>query len=284
VPEKSRNDSSQESWNREDKTLYHVIRTLSCIYFAATLPFRIAFLPSFQINFQEYGAFIILDCISTIVFVIDACQSFLFRRMSLMHAVQVSPMEFTGNEDGNAGSVLEMNHGIIRSPIALLLLSTAACLPLEYFSLVTKCEDGIVILLMLNRVILIMRLPSYIEDLAIYLEARGLKNIGIQRAWKLFFAMAIAGHWCCCGFFYVGKLEAVNGGDLSWPEELGIFERRGIESGNQSIVMIESVISAYIQSLYWAYITMVSTLLEAIEFGRFFNDDNVLLTGCNHPI
>lgn len=269
---KSRNDSSQESWNQEDKTLYNVIRTLACIYFATTLPFRIAFLPSFWLNFQEYGALIILDCISTIVFVIDACQSFKIHRLSLMHAVRVSPMnseEFTGNEDGNAGSILEMNDGIVRSPIALLLLSMAACLPLEYFSLVTECKDETVTLLMLNRVLLIMRLPSYIEDLVIYLEARGLKNIGIQRAWKLFFAMAIAGHWCCCVFFYVAKMEAVNGGDLSWPEELGIFERRGMESGNQSIVLIESVTFAYIQSLYWAYITMVSTVLEARDFRKF---------------
>lgn len=252
-----------ESLNGEEKTIYNVVRTLSCVYFAVSLPFRIAFLPTFELQFQEYAAFLVLDCISSIVFVIDSWQSFSFRRLLLRNAVQVSPTtgeEFTGNGHGSVRSLSKMSHGIKGKPTLLLLLSMFACLPLEYASLVMEFKAGIINYLMLNRVIIVMRLPSYIEDLADYFEARGLQNIGIQRAWKLFFAMAIAGHWCCCVFFAVGKMEAMSG-DLSWTEDLGILERQEIESGKQSIVMIESVTNAYIQSLYWAYITMVSALL-----------------------
>lgn len=263
------NDGQHESkqgmelLNRKKKTLCNVVRTLSCVYFAVSLPFRIAFLPMFQLNFQEYAAFLALDCMSSIVFVIDTWQSFLSRRLALMNAVQVSPVtgeEFTGDGDGRVRSGSKKNHSILGSPVMRLGLSMVACLPLEYASLVMDFEAGVVNYLMLNRVLIVMRLPSYIEDLADYFEARGLQNIGIQRAWKLFFAMAIAGHWCCCVFFVIGKSEAMTGGDLSWTEDLGILKRQGVEPGKQSIVMIESVTSAYIQSLYWAYITMVSAL------------------------
>ena len=138
---------------------------------------------------------------------------------------------------------------------------------------------GITIFLMLNRCFIIFKLSLYIEDFADFLDDRGfIKNIGMQRSWKLFFAMAIAGLWCCCGFFMVGKIEAMNrrvcevGGtsySLTWPEVLGLFKVLDFHddlssSGTNDVNTLQKLTSiavAFIQSLYWAYITMVSFLL-----------------------
>ena len=263
---------SNESDALESTSLFNVARTVLCGYLAVSIPLRIAFIPEFEVgmNDYKYATFVVIDFVSMILFMIDAFRNYRCNRRVLKHGVQISPV----HEDGDylVGSMVQssefVSNTVWRSPILRLVLSILACLPLEYTSLLmdgTGTGTESVNYWMLNRIVIILQLPNYIEDLADYFEARGLKNIGVQRAWKLFVAMALAGHWCCCGFFLTGKMEAIKGGDLTWPEDLDLFQTVVVqgEEGqalSRSIIMVDNVLNAYIQSLYWAYITMVSCI------------------------
>jgi hypothetical protein len=39
----------------------------------------------------------------------------------------------------------------------------------------------------------------------------------------LFITMALAGHLCGCGFFFVARWQARHDGSLTWPEVYGIY-------------------------------------------------------------
>ena len=260
--------SSGTAVNSEESTgLFNVFRTLSCGYFSVSIPLRIAFLPDFEVDMKQYPVFVVLDLISTILFMIDAIQSYRRDCLEVRNMAKISPdmIGYEYRDRGISRSSGIKTRSLERIPVRSLCCRIMASLPLEYISLWNNHSDDWVNYSMLNRILIILRLPAYIEDLVNFFEAHGLKNIGIQRAWKLFFAMALAGHWCCCGFFLVGKMEAMSDGDLTWTEDLGLVhvgiidDDGGQGSGTTSITSIENVLNAYIQGLYWAYITMVST-------------------------
>eukprot|EP00957_Ditylum_brightwellii_P202342 15329745-Ditylum_brightwellii.AAC.1 len=72
--------------------------------------------------------------------------------------------------------------------------------------------------------------------------------------------MAIAGHWCGCGFFFVARDQALKGNPMIWPQDIGIYTilSEG-HSNNVSLMFLKDTPEAYILSLYWAYITMITT-------------------------
>lgn len=260
----------------ESKSLFKVARTIACVYLSVSIPLRIAFLPDFQIDGNTFS---ILDFFSMALYVMDALRNYYCDRHLWMGAAQITPVwtdaggrqsthRSTGMVAESLGAGMPKTMPTWKRPILSLVTSTVACLPIEYITLLQQYNgvNGLVNYLMLNRILIILRLPKYIEDLADFFEAHGLKSIGVQRAWKLFFAMALAGHWCCCGFFLAGKMEAIKGGDLTWPENLDLFQIHAVndagdERGSNAVrlyITVDDVLNAYIQSLYWAYITMVS--------------------------
>ena len=225
-------------------------RCLLSIYNAVTIPLRFAFIPDFEINLSysyQYGAFIVIDLLSNIFFLIDAIIIFYYD-----NKVQIEPMH-TATSVSHRGSFIHQGNSY--KGRCSLIASIFSCIPLEYVTLMPIGDDMVVNYLIINRVIRIFYIPSYIEDFSFMLEYKGItKSSGIQRAWKLFFIMALAGHLCCCGFFFVAKVEAAYGTELTWIEELELIQSD--EDGD--IEMLVSVAEAYIQALYWAYITMVS--------------------------
>ncbi len=258
----------------EPNSIFKVARTVACIYLSVSIPLRIAFYPQFQIAFNIYS---ILDLHATIIFTTDAVRSYYRNKQYWIEAARISPIIIgrngesacrgTGIAESLCTSGIPDHIPAWNRPTLNLLTSIIAILPLEYLTLLEQHNgfDGLTNYLMLNRIIIILRLPKYIDDLADFFESHGLKSIGVQRAWKLFFAMALAGHWCCCGFFLVGKVEANKGGDLTWSEDLDLIQTTDEKSGGIH-APVEDCLNAYIQSLYWAYITMVSIVsLETLK-------------------
>ena len=71
---------------------------------------------------------------------------------------------------------------------------------------------------------------------------------------------------CCYGVertlvrlyvFLVAKLEALKGNSLIWPQVIGLYEIIQ-EMNSFQVHMLQGIYTSYIQSLYWAYITMMS--------------------------
>ena len=144
-----------------------------------------------------------------------------------------------------------------------LLLHFAATIPLEYLSLLSR-EENWSNSLLLNRLLRACFLPKYLKDLCTMLGHRGyLSNIGVIRTWLLFVAMALAGHVCGCGFFFVARRQALDGAALTWPEAYGLYAvETSITAEGQrhvALIMESTLTEAYVVSLYWAYITMITT-------------------------
>ena len=122
--------------------------------------------------------------------------------------------------------------------------------------------------MILNKCVRLILLPDYIKDVSLFLELReSINYFGAHRAWILFFTMALAGHCCSCVFFWIAKNEALKGDGITWPEDLGLLsiinpELNLSQTSHRYIEMRVSIFEAYIQSLYWAYITMVSPRLS----------------------
>jgi hypothetical protein len=130
----------------------------------------------------------------------------------------------------------------------VFFVSTA---PLEYLALIFS--DANPNYFMLNRLFLLFYLPKYLSDVA----TRYIKSSGVQRTWLLFFTMGMAAHLCACGFYYVAFQEAMNGVAMTWPEAAGIYV---VDSTNaEALTGMTSAFEAYITSLYWACVTMITT-------------------------
>lgn len=242
-----------------------LLRSFFCIYLAVTIPLRLAFIPEYDIDFELYGIFVILDFFSTVFYLGEAI---IVRFCGQQRVVPL--LEYLDHErckDGSVGNTAPW----WGTESQLLLISIVASIPLEYIA-VFLVDDGTISTnyFLMNRCIRVLYLPAYINDIQKCLELKGvLKNVGLHRTWKLFFTMAIAGHWCGCGFFYIAKTEAAYGRGVTWPEDIGIFLTKSVVPRNSSIIttepgqldieieMLRSIPYAYIQSLYWAYITMV---------------------------
>lgn len=253
-------------------------KTIVSSYWAVTIPFRIAFLSEFRIKSMNWIAFTILDLVALLLSLIDSVRYYNHHRLDYIAGKvnRISPESFivaknqssenssSGNERDIAGSLLADGTSFQSTKIELLF-SFLGCIPLEYLSLIWKSMERVTIFLLLNRILLIYRLPKYTEELFIVMEEKKIvRSIGVQRAFKLFFTMALVGHWCCCGFFFVSKSEMAIGTELSWVQDLGLLtmnmESASEHSQNQSELRLDvPVHHAYIYSLYWAYITMVTT-------------------------
>lgn len=240
------------------KAAYIVIRTLACIYFCVTIPFRMAFIPNITLDF------LFLDLGASLLFVADSGLRLFWQIQDLIRLRKVLPIDeeqvLQLNQDTAKHHGNDFDNQLIvfrQQPLLVSFFSLVSALPLDYAFLMFGYSSNTIKYILLMRVFLLMTLPSRVNDIAEYLESCGLKNIGIQRAWKLFFAMAIAGHWCCCVFYIVARAGAFNGQVMTWPEDAGIYERSVIE-GKVTIELIDNALTTYIKSLYWAYITMVS--------------------------
>lgn len=268
--------NNDESRKTSTTTFITIARAFGSIYFSVSIPFRLAFIPTFTINIHKHATLVTLDLIFNIILLIDVIHTFHRHRVYSKRKQQILPS--SSNEDecfssGNAEELtIEDEENLLLYPRLYLMISFLACAPLEYLSFIFHHHHhkagtyNLVNYLMINRIAVILRLPFCVKDIADFLEAQaGLKSIGVQRAWMLLFAMAIGGHWCCCGFFVVGKLGAINGcdHDLTWPEDLGILQIEQLSvvdasDSHKTVKIVDGISNAYIQSLYWAYITMVS--------------------------
>ena len=132
----------------------------------------------------------------------------------------------------------------------VFFVSTA---PLEYLALIFSNANPNYF--MLNRLFLLFYLPKYLSDVA----TRYIKSSGVQRTWLLFFTMGMAAHLCACGFYYVAFQEATNGVTGTWPEAAGIWTVDNADHVETTLTMETSASEAYITSLYWACVTMITT-------------------------
>ena len=241
-------------------------------YYCISLPLRLAFVPYFCLG-PDHAVFIILDALATAFLLWKALDMHVLRRAR--SEARVAPLIVTADgllskvsSKGPKGSQRCLS--LLSAPFLFALLSA---FPLEYVAMMFTSGGGggtstiPTNYLLLNRTLMLFDLPRHLSHISSLLEQAGiLKNIGVHRAWKLFFAMALAGHWCGCGFFLVAKSQAVRGDPYTWPEEMGIYQHMSISSSNSqagggagSVLMLVNAREAYVQSLYWAYITMITT-------------------------
>ena len=247
------------------KSVFQLLRTICCVYLAISIPLRLAFVTDFKIG-KNFLGFVISDFLSTLFFSIEIMSTQVGLRGGCVLPVEEIPSSLSRFSIFNA-------EASTRQPLykkapnwisSNVIASTLMTLPLEYISLILKIKN--VNILLLNRAFRVLHLPWYLSDIAQFLEDKHIiKNIGLQRTWKLFFAMALAGHWCGCIFFLVARHEARDGVIRTWPQEQGIF----VLSSND-VDMTQSAPNAYIKSLYWAYITMVSHHISCIKYWKLF--------------
>lgn len=237
---------------------FQIMRTLCCVYLSLSIPLRCAFIWDFEIGLKYLG-FVLSDLVCTLFFFVESFSTHIFARGGCVRPMEEIPSSY--DNILNRQISLRLPNILRRRRWFSLhfLLSILITLPLEYITLMTENKNANMFLL--NRTLRLLYLPSYLSDIARILEVRHVvKNIGLQRTWKLFFTMALAGHWCGCIFFLVARFEAVEGDAMTWPQELGVFRiHNSLVDGSfkNSIIMEQSISMAYIQSLYWAYITMV---------------------------
>ena len=243
------------------------LRAIFCIYAVASIPWRLAFCPEFTLDLSSYPGFVVIDLAATIFFSYDLIA---LARAKIQSSRQVLPETVDLMKDNTAA-----NNGLNNNlddfemyeqsqkpnyswwNITIHLLAT---LPLEYASLFLAQHDECPNYLMTNRILHLIYLPRHLNELSALLARRGfIKNIGFRRTWLLFFTMALAGHLCGSIFYLIGRREAMNGMQMSWPEVAGIYSVESTTNGEVKLVMEQSAAEAYILSIYWAYITMITT-------------------------
>ena len=244
-------------------------QTILCIYLVTTIPWRLAFCPEFRLS-TRFPGFLICDLVATIFFSYETIRSIKLQwnatsEGSIIPITNEPPKKYNPINHGSRfldGSMLFKQSGISHSRWKVFL-SCAATIPFEYASILFVGNDH-ANYFMINRALRVFCLPNYLNDLSMILGRKGyLNNIGVRRTWILFFTMALAGHWCGCGFFFVAQKRALSGMAMTWPEVAGIYvldSKMGVGGKQEVELRMESTaLEAYIKSLYWAYITMVST-------------------------
>ncbi|GMH89258.1 hypothetical protein TrVE_jg3161 [Triparma verrucosa] len=263
------------------------LRLFLCLYITASLPLRAAFFPDWYVNL-DYVEYAILDAVSTVFFFMEIAGT--YRSSSSAKIQPQVSMERTGRSTADSGKSLissastlleeqeanndfdEVDHKVFSIGFLIELLAT---LPLEYVAMTYISEDSSeqLVWYLMNRILRISYLPTYFTEITRWLEDRGtMKNPGMHRTWKLFSTMAIAGHWCGCMFFFISKTEAEKGIRFTWPESDVLYSVGDVmlDSSNTTILTSSgdpkyeltyhaTMVECYIRSLYWAYITMVTT-------------------------
>jgi len=247
---------------------YQICRTLCCIYLSISIPFRLAFVPDYAIELQYLG-FVLSDFLCTMLFAIEIIiNSTPFRGSCVVPSeeILVSRNQINTHYPHILRSKLKCFAFHFSAGTTASIIMT---LPFEYISLFT--DTKYTNFLLLNRALRVTFLPIYLSDIAGILEQKKfIRNIGLQRTWKLFLTMALAGHWCGCIFFLISKYEAMKGGTSTWPQEIGIYDVKSNTLARDGspifeIEMNQSEFFAYIQTLYWAYITMVRTFVSTFD-------------------
>lgn len=250
---------ANEGWAEDS---YTVARATACIYLAFSIPIRMAFYQDFRVGFDDLPGYVVLDLLSTLLFSVDTVR---LLRGKTRGVVAPSREDDCGSQRSVSSDfakeriVAERSNGHMRCSFAFIF-SLVATIPFEYFDLLISGGQAATPF-MINRLLRLTYLPFYLSDISMILERKGvMQNIGLHRAWKLFFAMAIAGHWCGCGFFYTARVQTLKGNPSTWPQDIGLYRaHQTAELDSYYVEMLKSTPEAYIQSLYWAYITMITT-------------------------
>lgn len=240
-------------------------RAILTIYLVTSITYRFAFLPLYTVSFQ-YQGFVILDLLATIFFSYETIKLAKLTR-SLLSPSTILPDTFEHpKEETNVSQSLRSYEDETEPRRTLwsygrVLFYFISTIPLEYLS-VFFLSGVWTNYFLLNRLLRMLYLPKYLADLSTVLARKGYTNIGVRRTWLLFFWMAFAGHLCGCGFYYIARYQAENGVGLTWPEVAGVYSVVSTSIDGQSqikVSMTSTPAGAYINSLYWAYITMITT-------------------------
>jgi len=255
------------------------LRLLACLYYAASLPLRAAFYQEYTISL-EYTKFILADLVGTAFFsfeILTAYRSLFTRYQEADDDIStvsktsgaersLTPMSRNPGPQGADDGFFVPKVGVISFSFLLDVLAT---LPLEWVAWLLGVRVGLVVYFMLNRALRMLYLPKYVGDVMMWFEERDImKNFGVQRSVLLFSGMALAGHWCGCLFYMIGYYFARRGEPRTWPEADGLYRIVGpsnattcleMDCGLYEIEYLEQLNARYIRSLYWAYITMITT-------------------------
>ena len=257
-------------------------RLFCCLYITISLPLRAAFFEDFDFTKAEYLRFAVLDNFCTLFFVAEIIGSYKKFRSKVFPGDENSKGIKQLDSDSTLSKDVDISSSFIHESAAVhldgsgtaekqvlsfsFLVELLATLPLEYLLLASPRLGRQAVWFMMNRVLRVVYLPIYTTELTRWFEdRRTLTNIGLQRTWKLFSLMAITGHWCACIFFFIAKRQAENGVDFTWPQSDGLYYISQPAEGDASsgkkyeINFIASSSECYIRSLYWAYITMITT-------------------------
>jgi hypothetical protein len=111
-----------------------------------------------------------------------------------------------------------------------------------------------------NRLLLLLASKHVHDRLYNYLEEkRWLVNSGLQRMVTLFVVSAVAGHLAACSWFLVGLRAAEDGQHQNWAELYGGGNHPLLLVGEKGkVVLAVGWATAYLRSLYWALITMIT--------------------------
>jgi hypothetical protein len=253
-------------------------RAIVSIYLTTSISYRFVFLPSFQLSLREYPGFIILDFLSTIFFSYETIQ-LMKKTRSLLSQTSILPDKFAppvGDLDDPNVRIIIDESVELRSRRNFWSYVRVACeiistLPLEYLSFFTWGND-LTNYMMLNRLLRMVYLWYYITDLSTLMLQKGIIiSIGVRRTCMLFFLMAYAGHFCGIGFYYIAYQDALKGYTLTWPEVMGLYSVTNVQhckligqscvvgKTDVEVVMNVTLAEAYISSVYWAWLTMITT-------------------------
>lgn len=250
----------------ENAEWIHWGRAIFATYFLTSIPYRIAFLPEFE-PARKFPGFVVLDLASTTFFCYD---TLVLAQLHWNSPREDSIIPTTYEPQKDVDTIIQDRENFDETVLFKqtrhirhrwrVLFSLATTVPLEYLSYLLEGKDR-ANYCMINKLFRLFYLKGYLEYLSMILGSKGhLKNVGFRRTWALFFAMALAGHWCGCGFYYVSRKQAEKGVAMTWPEAAGLYSTRFSEEATESNLIIESTLfESYIQSLYWAYITMITT-------------------------
>ena len=230
-------------------------RAVFAVYLIASVPWRLAFCPQFTFD-PEFQWFITLDLLCTIFFSFETFQ-LLSRWSGTSIASSILPTMYEPTEqqqnDGLSNSMFNCRQNKTRVAWCNMLFFFVSTAPLEYLVMLTSRLD-LVNYVMMNRLLLLFYLPKYLSNVA----RRYIKSTGVQRTWLLFFTMGMAAHLCACCFYYIAFQEAVRGATMTWPEAAGLYV---VDNTNAepNVTKMTSASEAYITSLYWACVTMITT-------------------------
>eukprot|EP00804_Cyclotella_cryptica_P021886 CCRYP_000852-RA/>CCRYP_000852-RA protein AED:0.03 eAED:0.03 QI:454/0.9/0.90/1/0.7/0.72/11/722/2116 len=239
-------------------------RAIFCVYVVASIPWRLAFCPEFALSIVDFPGFLVTDLVATVFFTYDTIisvkQKVIVNRQVLPETVQTPKYKISKN---SLLHVIEsdMYEQFEPSPSwSDILIRLVSTLPFELISGFGFLAAGEwPNYLMTNRMLRLIYLPRYLNELSTELARRGyIKNIGVRRTWLLFFTMALAGHLSGSLFYLIARREALSGIHMSWPEVAGIYSVESVTDRTE-LKMKKSALEAYITSLYWAYTTMVTT-------------------------